>query len=1286
MPSRNQGRVSARWLAISAASAVGLGALTFAPAAQALTSVSTSNGATVYINDARRPGLDTGSIRDVSDSLLEGFGNIFVHIDTPADEEPRMNDQMMRGFGLTAGAAGSYTSTKSVRLGDVLMTRLVQVSSASSSTSFFDTFTNTATEPVTLEVSFGGSLGNGLTATTSPNKATVSDSSSGDAVVDTGDTWITATTPGATRPTGVVVGSGVASLADQQSNPFTTAYVPTGSRANDLGFVRELTIEPGATESLMQYAVIGAVSDTSQIVTDTAALAATPDFSNLTLDEICTLQNWDLASYDEACVGAEPLKLPAADIAVEHTTKVAYDVTGKTIAQLQADMTAGIVTSVEITKAYLDRIDAYDGGSLGFNSFITVAQNAVAQAMAADRARADGDSGGLLGVPIALKDLYDTEDMPTSGGTLALEDWEPGKDAWQVSKLRADGAVIIGKANLSEFANSGSFSESGFKQTWNALYPSKTSFGSSGGSATAVAADLAAGAMGTQTGVSLYAPSTGASLSTFRGTDGLTSTNGVMPLTWATDYAGPMAKSVTDLAIMLDAIATQSTGNDPDDLLTSRVDNSLRPVEWQSSLRSDALQGRVIGYVPTAFESTRLIDDAAGAVALADATAAIEAAGGTLVPLAEGAATAPTAPPSGDYPTTGNAGAEGWERYIAEERPGTFPYTTKELRENQANLPYHTSTYTAEPMDDVSVENLLARRDAYKINAADWMDSAFGDAPVDAVIYPGFLTSVGNNDSSSAIMSSDRASGVITQSVGLPTAILPVGENEEGQSNNIQIVGRAWQDADVLGMGYALEQQADAVVQTTFAPALAWSGPAESVTSLSLASTATTYGTSATAIVSVDADPAATGSVSVEVNGSTVTGSLSGGTARLRLPADLSVGTHLVTAAYGGSAKVSPSVATATLKVVKAAPKVSVEADEEVGAVGQAGQAEDRDHRPCRPRDRARLRPLEGRRHRHGPLREEQGEAAATERRHAPVEGATSSPAPTTRRLGVHGSLSGCCGRSSSEPPRTAVGQRRGPRGPRRCCAAVAATSGRCPGRCRPPQRPRAQHMTGGPPRRLLLVWLGCEGADDATRGPAVGIRRPRGIPDAGASRPGRQRLRDLPGPHHEPRAALARRRGVGPVLRRRPRCRLSRGRQPGADRGGRGRRPSLRRAGHDQDAQRVDHRRPPRRRPDLLEHRRRHLGTATRDPVAATPSPDQRAAAGGTRPGRTAYRSAGPAGALPGLRRDVHRGGRRLPRGGWQERPLPGSGHPAGGPRLVVREVRGRQAVVQGRGRLRHA
>lgn len=915
MPPTPSRRAVAGLIAPTAAAALCAGALAVAAPATALTTVTTStaDGAVaVHINDARRPGLDTGSIRNVANSRMEGFGNLFLHAD--GADAPRMNDQMVRGFGLTADAVGSFRSARSVRFGDVLVTRKVDVG-PDGTTSFFDTFTNTAADATTLDVSFGGSLGYGAASSTA---GTVTASSSGDAVADAADAWVVATTSGSYRPTGVVVGDGVAALGDQQNNPFEDAYQTSGSAANDIGFVRELEIAPGTTVSLLHHVVVGSRGDTTAIVEDTAALAGSPGLEALSLDEVCTLLNWDVSAYADACVGADPLEVPAPLDAAPGATDVAYDVTGKTIADLQADMEAGTVTSVEITRAYLDRIAAYDAGAYGFHSFITVADNALAQAAAADETRAEGASGSLLGIPLGIKDIYDTADMPTTGGTKALADWNPGTDAWQVAKLREAGAVIIGKTNLSEFANSGSFSESGYMQTWNGLYPSKTSFGSSGGSATAVAAELAAGAMGTQTGVSLYAPSTGAGLTTFRGTDGLTSTNGVMPLTWATDYAGPMAKTVTDVAALLDATATRSTGNNPDDLLTSRVDNALRPEEWTSTLRTDALEGKVIGYRPASFVSTQVTDDGAGARVLAQVTAALEEAGATLVEIAD----APSAPPSNAYPTTGSAGAEGWERYAAEERDVAFPYTTEELMESPANLPYNVSSnYTAQPMDDTSVENLLARRDAYKVNAAEWMDTAAAQ-PVDAVIYPGFLTQMGNNDASSAIFSSDRASGVITQGIGLPTVILPVGANAEGQTNNVQIVGRAWDDAEVLGMGYALEQIVDAHVRTAYAPALEWTGPAESVTSATLGDTSTTYGDGVRVDVTVTAEPAATGEVSAEVDGRTVTGTLVDGSATLDLPADVGVGTHLVTVTYAGSDRVAASEATATWRVTRATPVV----------------------------------------------------------------------------------------------------------------------------------------------------------------------------------------------------------------------------------------------------------------------------------------------------------------------------------------------------------------------------
>lgn len=927
--SEQRGRTGRRrGVAVIAVSALAVGPLMVPPSASAISTTTTTSGVAWNVNDARRPGLDTGSIRNVSNSRMEGFGNLFVKV---AGSGARMNSQMLRGFGLTETGEDTYVSTASVRLDALQVARRLSIDPATDVATFFDTFTNTSATPMDVSVSFGGSLGYGDPATSPATAATVAATSDADTVIDADDAWVTTTTTNNYRPTGVVLGDAGSTdrLGDQQNDPFTVDYKTSGSASNDPGFVTDLTIEPGATQSLARYVVVGDRGDTTAITTKTQALAEAPDLSGLSLDEICTLENWDLSALSgfdpAACAGAEPLKLPAAPAEPVVKTSQSYDVTGKTIADLQADLEAGDVTSVELTKAYLDRIEAYDSGQLGFHAFITVAKTAVAQAIAADEARADGRTGDLLGIPIAVKDLYDTKDMPTTGGTKALENFQTSGDAWQVAKLREAGAIIIGKTNLSEFANSGSFSESGFKQTWNALYPSKTSFGSSGGSAVAVATDMAAAAMGTQTGVSLYAPSTGASLASFRGTDGLTSTEGVMPLTWGQDYAGPIAKSVTDLASLLDATATQATGNNPDDLLTSRVDNAKRPTEWKSGLTTSALQGKKIGYLESSFASTSVADDTTGAQTLAKVRSVLEAAGAELVPMTG----TPSQPPNPGI--SGSAGAEGWERYIAAHP--NFPFSApKGLLESKLNLPYNVSSnYTSVGMDDENTEKFLQRRDGYKVNAAAWMDSF----DVDAVAYPGFLTAMGNNDAASAIFSSDRASGVLTSNVGLPTVILPIGATDEGYSNSLQLVGPAWSDAQVLAMGYAAEQTAQGQVHTSFAPALEWSGPAESTTSLALSDTAVTYGTGVEATVAVASDPAATGDVEVTIDGTTATGTLSGGTATVSLPKRTSVGTHLVVARFAGSAKVGPSEATATLKVTTAAPTVTAAAVKSTVGVGE---------------------------------------------------------------------------------------------------------------------------------------------------------------------------------------------------------------------------------------------------------------------------------------------------------------------------------------------------------------
>ncbi|MEE6272380.1 amidase family protein [Georgenia sp. MJ206] len=882
-----------------------------ASTASAVSEVTTPGGATFVVHDAHRPKLDTGSIRSLSASGVQGLGNLFLQVSGGDD---RMNGQMLRGFGLTADGAGGFESTRSVLMDGVQVARSLDV--VGETARFLDTLTNTTSAPLTVSVSFGGTLGSG----TGEGAGTITGTSDGDAVLEPEDTWLTSDpVRDDVRPVGIVVGDGVDGLGDQQADPFTDPYEASGSRANHPGFIHTLTIEPGQTQSLLSYLTAGAAEGgaLTALTEATEALAASPDVDGLPVPALCTVVNWELVD-DTTCSAAGLLALPTADISTlvseVATTTSPYDVTGATIADLQADMRSGATTSVEITQAYLDRIAAYDGGALGFHSYIAVAEDALAQAAAADAARAAGADGDLLGIPLGIKDLYDTVDMPTTGGTLALEGYRPAADAWQVARLRAAGAVILGKTNLSEFANSGSYSESGFMQTWNALYPSKTPHGSSGGSGAAVAADLAAGAMGSQTGVSLYAPSTSNGLATFRGTDGLSSTQGVMPLTWAQDFAGPMAKTVTDVAALLDATSTRTTGNNPDDLLTARVDNALRPESFSDALDATALEGKVLGIIPGSFVSTAIAGDPTGPAARAALERLAAASGATVVEVPE--------PAGFERAPGGNRGAEGWERYIADQV--AFPYADgDELLSSGLVLPYNEGERDTVPMTDDEVAAYLDWRDRYKEHVAAWMDAA----GVDAVVYPGFISAVGNNDVSGAVHTSDRATGVRTSAAGLPTVVVPVEASPLGHAMSLQVLGRAWTDAEVLAMGYALEQRVTDRVTTAFAPALpADAGDVATRIDVTLPADVV-LGQAAEARVQVVplGSALATGTVVLEVAGRTFTAA--GDDVRFGLPTALPVGEHVVTVRYTGDAATEASEASATLVVV-AAPTEEPTTDE----------------------------------------------------------------------------------------------------------------------------------------------------------------------------------------------------------------------------------------------------------------------------------------------------------------------------------------------------------------------
>jgi len=267
-----------------------------------------------------------------------------------------------------------------------------------------------------------------------------------------------------------------------------------------------------------------------------------------------------------------------------------------TVAQLQERMRSGELDSQALTRAYLDRIAKIDDAGPTLNAIIELNPEALAEAAALDAERAAGKvRGPLHGIPVLLKDNIDATPMATSAGSLALADNHPADDAFLVRRLRDAGAVILGKTNLSEWANFRSTrSTSGWSsrggQTRNPYVLDRNPCGSSSGTGTAIAANLAAVGVGTETDGSIICPSAVAGLVGIKPTVGLVSRDGVIPISISQDTAGPMTRTVADAAVLLGAMA----GVDPGDPAGPAAEGRVA-ADYTAFLDADGLRGKRIG-------------------------------------------------------------------------------------------------------------------------------------------------------------------------------------------------------------------------------------------------------------------------------------------------------------------------------------------------------------------------------------------------------------------------------------------------------------------------------------------------------------------------------------------------------------------------------------------------------------------------------------------------------------------------------------------------------------------
>jgi amidase len=274
-----------------------------------------------------------------------------------------------------------------------------------------------------------------------------------------------------------------------------------------------------------------------------------------------------------------------------------FDLNEVTIGDLQKKMQSGAATAASLTQQYLDRIDAVDKKGPGLNSVIEINPDALTVANAMDEERKAGKvRGPMHGIPVLIKDNIDTHDqMMTTAGALALEGNKATKDAFVVGKLREAGAVILGKTNLSEWANFRSTrSSSGWSsrggQTRNPYVLDRSPCGSSSGSGAAAAANLCAVAVGTETDGSVIAPSSFCGLVGIKPTVGLVSRSGIIPISKTQDTAGPMARTVTDAAILLGVM----TGIDPADAATVESTGKAA-TDYTPFLKAGGLSGKRIG-------------------------------------------------------------------------------------------------------------------------------------------------------------------------------------------------------------------------------------------------------------------------------------------------------------------------------------------------------------------------------------------------------------------------------------------------------------------------------------------------------------------------------------------------------------------------------------------------------------------------------------------------------------------------------------------------------------------
>lgn len=493
------------------------------------------------------------------------------------------------------------------------------------------------------------------------------------------------------------------------------------------------------------------------------------------------------ADLPRGLLPADPLRLTEADSAT-----------------LATRMAAGDFSSVKLTQAYLDRIAALDDDGPRLNAVIELNPNAVAEARALDEERKAGKlRGPLHGIAVLIKDNIDATPMVNSAGSLALAAHRPPQDAPLVAALRQAGAVILGKTNLSEWANfrstrsiSGWSGRGGLTRNPYAL--DRTACGSSSGTGAAIAASLATLGVGTETDGSILCPAAMNGLVGFKPSVGLVSRAGIIPISHSQDSAGPMARNVTDAARLLSVLAAADAGGDA----AAQAAAGKRIDDYVATLDAESLRGARLGFIRDSGVKTPPSIDAV----LERTFKGMRDAGATIVEVR--------------IPTAGQWNKAEFEVLLYEFKDGVERYLrehdapVKTLSEliafNRANAATEMPYFDQELLEQANKKGSLkepayrkAAARARQLAGAQGIDAVMKRHKLDALIAvattPAFMVDAVNGDPFGG------ASWGAAAVAGYPSLTVPLGE-ASGLPVGMVFMGRRWSDAKLLSLGYAFEQ------------------------------------------------------------------------------------------------------------------------------------------------------------------------------------------------------------------------------------------------------------------------------------------------------------------------------------------------------------------------------------------------------------------------------------------------------------------------------------------------